>query len=289
MVINSFRAFLFIAAGATAAVGTAYVTGALDPYLKAEHVAASTSVVQASPKSERVGEQGAAAEPEKAPQPATATAPAVKPANAPAPATQTAAKAPATETAPAPATQTAAAPSPKAVEEATQPAVIAPSFDIVRVEPDGSIVVAGRAAPDAMVEIVAGANVLGKTKASAGGDFAIALDEQLKPGGHELVLRSTAKDNVVATSPETAVVSIPEEKDGQVLALVEKPGEASKLITVPKPRSVEQTPAVDGKPATTGAEAAAKGAEAPSVPPEPAAAKTEPPAGEQPAGQSVAA
>ena len=118
--------------------------------------------------------------------------------------------------------------------DAAAPAVIAPSFDLVRAESDGSIVVAGKAAPESMVEIVAGAQVLGSTKAGADGDFAIVLDEPLKPGGHELVLRSTTADKVVATSPETAVVSIPDQKHGQVLALVEKPGEPSKLITVPE-------------------------------------------------------
>jgi hypothetical protein len=36
------------------------------------------------------------------------------------------------------------------------------------------------------------------------------------------------------TSLETAVVSIPETKSGQVLVLIEQPGEASKLVTVPE-------------------------------------------------------
>ena len=59
------------------------------------------------------------------------------------------------------------------------------------------------------------------------------------------MLRSTAPDNVVATSLETAVVSIPEKPDGQVLALVEKPGEPSKLITVPEP---QPAPPLSGAP-----------------------------------------
>lgn len=210
MVINPFKAFLFIAGGASAAVTTAYVSGALDPYLSAPKMAAVATLPDAASPADPAPLKG-----QRLPQPAPE------------------AGQPATPAKPAP---EAAAPAP----EATPPAVIAPSFDVVRAEPDGSIVIAGKAAPGAAVEIVAGARALGATTAGKDGDFAIVLDEPLKPGSHELVLRSTGEDKVVATSPETAVVSIPDQKDGQVLALVEKPGEPSKLITVPEAAEPKQ-------------------------------------------------
>ncbi|WP_308460442.1 Ig-like domain-containing protein [Mesorhizobium sp. NBSH29] len=124
---------------------------------------------------------------------------------------------------------------PAVEDQAEKSAVVAPAFDIVRAEPDGSIVVAGKAAAGATIEIVGGAQTLGKTTAGPDGDFAIVVEEPLKPGSHQLVLRATGAEGLVATSSETAVVSIPDTKDGQVLALVESPGEASKLITVPEP------------------------------------------------------
>jgi nucleoid-associated protein YgaU len=254
MVINPFKAFLFIASGATAAVATAYVSGALEPYLHNKEMAA----VATSP------------EPKSSAQPAAPTT-AGKPKEGrlpqqPAPAA--AGKAPE-------AASKAAPPDPAPAKETAGLAVIPPSFDLLRAESNGSIVVAGKAAPKATVEIVAGAQVLGTTKAGADGDFAIVLDDPLKPGGHELVLRSTTDDKVVATSPETAVVSIPEQKEGQVLALVEKPGEPSKLITVPEPKPAGPKPAPqEGKPAPqagkpaakTGAPAEAKGPAAPEQP-----------------------
>ncbi|MCR5940783.1 MULTISPECIES: Ig-like domain-containing protein [Brucella] len=109
-----------------------------------------------------------------------------------------------------------------------------PVFDLLRVEPDGSVVIAGKSLPSADVEVVAGATVVGKAKAGANGDFAIVLDNPLKAGDHQLVLRSTGADNNVATSAQTAIVSVPETKSGQVLALVEEPGQASRLITKPE-------------------------------------------------------
>ncbi|MBO6719276.1 MAG: LysM peptidoglycan-binding domain-containing protein [Rhizobiaceae bacterium] len=84
-----------------------------------------------------------------------------------------------------------------------------------------------------MVEVITGAAVIGTSKAGEGGDFAVVLDDPLKPGDYTVVLRSTTEDNVVATSAQTAVIAVPETADGQVLALVEEPGAPSRLITVP--------------------------------------------------------
>ncbi len=134
-----------------------------------------------------------------------------------------------------------------------------PVFDILRVEPDGSVVIAGKALPNADIEVVAGATVVGKARAGANGDFAVVLDQPLKPGDHQLVLRSTGADNDVATSAQTAIVSVPEAKSGQVLALVEEPGEASRLIT--KPETAPQ-PQQNGQAAPDAAPGAAPGAAA---------------------------
>ncbi|GGA92875.1 peptidoglycan-binding protein LysM [Brucella endophytica] len=132
--------------------------------------------------------------------------------------------------------------------QATPPAqskaeVTVPSFDVLRVEPDGSVVVAGKAAPESSVDIVAGSTVVGTAKAAGNGDFAVALDKPLKPGDHQLVLRATGADNKAATSAQTAIVSVPEKSDGEVLALVEEPGQASRMITTPQAKAPEATPA----------------------------------------------
>jgi len=137
----------------------------------------------------------------------------------------------------APASDKPAEPAKPSAEAAAPaaPAVVAPSFDVVRVEDNGAVVIAGKAAGGAKVEIVTGSQVIGAAVAGADGDFAVVLDKPLKPGDYQIVLRATAPDNVVATSTETAVVSVPSEPGGQVLALVEEPGKPAELITVPKP------------------------------------------------------
>lgn len=120
---------------------------------------------------------------------------------------------------------------------------VPPAFDLLRVEPSGDIVIAGSAAKGSSVEIVTGSTVIATTTADAGGQFVAVLDEPLKPGDYQIVLRSTTKEGVSATSPETAIVSVPETIAGEVLALVEQPGEASRLISKPKakPATEEKT------------------------------------------------
>ncbi|MCO4319772.1 LysM peptidoglycan-binding domain-containing protein [Phyllobacterium sp. 21LDTY02-6] len=130
------------------------------------------------------------------------------------------------------AAQAPASGEPAATNQAATPG--APTFDILRVEPNGSIVIAGRAGKDATVDLLLKGEVIGTTKSSANGDFVIALDEPLEPGDYQLVLRSTGADGTAMTSVETAIVSVPESESGQVLALVEQSGQPSRMITKPQ-------------------------------------------------------
>ncbi len=111
---------------------------------------------------------------------------------------------------------------------------LAPTFDVLRVESNGSVLIAGKAEKEAQVEVLSGANVLGTTTAQANGDFTIVIENPLKPGDYQLVLRQTLVDGTSATSVETATVSVPEKLSGPVLALVEEPGKPSRIITAPE-------------------------------------------------------
>ncbi|ASY62228.1 LysM domain protein [Sinorhizobium sojae CCBAU 05684] len=108
-----------------------------------------------------------------------------------------------------------------------------PGFDILRVEPDGSTVIAGRAEPGTKLEILSGDMVLGTADVSAAGDFAAVFEKPLPAGDHQLRLRSVGVGGASRTSEEVATVSVPKEPGGQLLAMVSRPGEASRLITTP--------------------------------------------------------
>ncbi|WP_353646454.1 LysM peptidoglycan-binding domain-containing protein [Mesorhizobium sp. WSM2239] len=107
-----------------------------------------------------------------------------------------------------------------------------PTFDLVSVQGDGSIVIAGRAAPNARVEAGTEMRNIGATTARSNGDFAIVIDEPLEPGDYQILLRQILADKI-QLSRQAAIISIPETEDGQVLVLVEMAGEATRLIAVP--------------------------------------------------------
>ncbi len=130
-------------------------------------------------------------------------------------------------------------------EPASEPSVAAspaenanelPTFDVLRVEPDGSTVIAGSAVPNSKLEILDGDKVVTTTDVGPTGDFVAVLDNPLSAGDHQLVLRATGKDGKASTSEEVATVSVPTDgKNSELLAMVSKPGTASRVITAPKP------------------------------------------------------
>ena len=169
-------------------------------------------------------------------------APAAQPGTAPQPQADTTAQAPAAADANAPA---AAAP---AADQANAGPKL-PAFDVLRVEPDGSTVIAGSAEPNGKLEVVDGDKVVTTTDVGPSGDFAAVLDNPLGPGDHQLVLKVTGKDGKVQTSEEVATVSVPKDGSGaELLAMVSKPGEASRIITAPKAeqQTAAATPAANG-------------------------------------------
>lgn len=158
-----------------------------------------------------------------------------------------------------PADQAAAAPQtaqPAASSAAGQAAAMTPpSFDVLRVEPDGSTVIAGRAAPHSKLEVTDGVAIVAKVDVGPSGDFAAILDKPLPPGDHQLVLKAIGKDGNTTLSEETATVSVPADKNGKLLAMVTKPGKASRLIATPTPDAATPLGASAAQPAAQAAAA----------------------------------
>ena len=107
-----------------------------------------------------------------------------------------------------------------------------PSFDLLRVEPDGSTVIAGHAEPNKTLQILNGESIIATTDVGPSGDFAAVFDKPLASGDHELTLRIFGEGGAAKSSEEIATVSIPKDNTGELLAMVTKPGAASRLITI---------------------------------------------------------
>ena len=123
--------------------------------------------------------QSAAVQPAPPPAAVAPAAPSASPAVPPAPA--------------APSAASAAAPSgPSASQPQPQP-LAPPTFDIVRVEPTGETVVAGRTIPGARIALLRNGAEHDSAVADAAGQFAL-VPPRLPPGNHELTLAVTSKD-----------------------------------------------------------------------------------------------
>ncbi|CVI16047.1 conserved exported hypothetical protein [Agrobacterium fabacearum CFBP 5771] len=155
--------------------------------------------------------------------------------------------------------------------DAAQSTSGAPTFDVLRVEPDGSAVVAGKAQPGSKLEILSNGKVIAQTTIDGSGDFAAVFDNPLPPGDHELVLRSTDASGKATQSEEVATVSVPNGKAGELLAMVSKPGEASRVLAMPEaaPSALQPPqaaqPGQSATPAATTTPAPAAGTPAPSA------------------------
>lgn len=128
---------------------------------------------------------------------------------------------------------------------------IVPSFDIVRVEPRGDAIIAGRAAPGAEVELLSNGGVIDRTKANEAGEF-VMMPPTLAQGSYELTLRTPD-----AGSKQAVMVAVPEPGKGEVLVVVGEPGKPSQVVQAGAPATsaagspAASSPVATPPPATT--------------------------------------
>jgi nucleoid-associated protein YgaU len=84
-----------------------------------------------------------------------------------------------------------------------------PVFDIARIERTGDAVIAGRAAPGAIVELLRNGERHDQAVADQSGQF-VMVPPRLPPGDYELTLRSRQPDGKQATSKQSVVVALAE-------------------------------------------------------------------------------
>jgi nucleoid-associated protein YgaU len=106
------------------------------------------------------------------------------------------------------ASQPTIAPTPPAVPVAKAPAP--PVFDVVRVDAQGNVVIAGRAVAGATVTVKADSSlVVGTVPADAQGAFVLVPATPLKPGAHILSLSEKLSDGTVVNGTQTASIDVP--------------------------------------------------------------------------------
>jgi hypothetical protein len=88
---------------------------------------------------------------------------------------------------------------------------IKPSFDIVRINPQGDTVIAGKSAPGAKIRIMDGDKEIGIVAADKRGEWVFVPKKPLPPGNRELALESTRSDGTNETSESVVVLAVPEQ------------------------------------------------------------------------------
>lgn len=115
--------------------------------------------------------------------------------------------------------QRASAPLPPVAQTQPAPTPSGPEFDVVRVDPQGNTVLAGRAVPGALVTVKDNGAVLGTVTADAQGAFVLLPATPLPPGAHNITMSEKLPDGSQLASAESASVSVPG-NGGQVLTIL---------------------------------------------------------------------
>ena len=140
------------------------------------------------------------------------------------------------------------------VEEMTAP--IVPSFDVVRVEADGTTLIAGAAAPNAVVQVMMDGVAIATVQADAKGSFATFLTVDPSPDARVLGLLSKPEDGGEGVASADTMILAP------VAALVAEPV----VVAAVEPSAVETTTAPKAQAELAAVETAQEEEGAPSAP-----------------------
>lgn len=125
--------------------------------------------------------------------------------------------------------------------------LLPPSFDIVRVSPDGRAVIAGKAAPGAQVTVSAGEKRIGTVTADDRGDWVLVPDAPIPPGDQILSLQAESGRTGAISASQSAIISIPERPDEEVLVAITEPNAPTRQLVQGAAGELAQLPAA-GKP-----------------------------------------
>ncbi len=107
-----------------------------------------------------------------------------------------------------------------------------PAFDVVRVEPNGDSVIAGRGVPGAAVELLRNGVVHDRATADASGLFAMT-PPPLPPGEHSLALRFVAPDGSVTQPAQSVTVVVAADRATPPVVALAAPGAPTVVVSTP--------------------------------------------------------
>ncbi|MEM9473317.1 MAG: hypothetical protein AAGA00_15290, partial [Pseudomonadota bacterium] len=119
------------------------------------------------------------------------------------------------------------------------------SFDIVRVEEDGSAVLAGRAEPGAKVRLLINQKVAGETQANDRGEWVVIPAEAMPAGAHQMQIETENAAGEVKLAEQSVALTVPDRPGTQPLIVLSETAKPSKVLQ--KPETVEAQQADAGQ------------------------------------------
>ncbi len=118
-------------------------------------------------------------------------------------------------------------------------APVAPTFDVVRVDEAGNVVIAGRAQPGCVIVVREGDSEIGRVTADRSGEWVLIPDEPLASGERQLRLFAECEGAEPVEANRVIALVVPERSDGSVVAVaVPRDGQGD--------TEVLQRPAIEG-------------------------------------------
>ncbi|MEQ9609521.1 MAG: SPOR domain-containing protein, partial [Kiloniellaceae bacterium] len=129
-----------------------------------------------------------------------------------------------------------------------------PSFDIIRIEPDGQSIIAGRAQPHSAWILLNNGSPIATVQADANGEWVVLPDASLVPGANAFSLVPKTERGKVAipapvsssssgTSPDSAPGAQQRPSEAAVPQGAPLPGESGPDVALPKPKPEAAIPA----------------------------------------------
>lgn len=142
-----------------------------------------------------------------------------------------------------------------------QEKVAEPTFDVVRVERTGELVIAGMAPPGWRVEVETEQGKVGEVTAEFDGAWVLTPDKPLPKGDHSLALKATSPDGKrLVVSPQRVAVSVAENEKPLVALSAE--GKPTRILESPSEPETKAPAAASGEGAAASGESREPASEA---------------------------
>ena len=122
--------------------------------------------------------------------------------------------------------------------EREQAGAATPSFDVVRVEPTGETLIAGRALPNSKIFIEKNGEVIGETTADETGTFVVLPANPITGLNNQVLIRAISPEGAVNISDQVVAIGVQDE--GEPLVALVEAGKAIEILQKPKTQDVAQ-------------------------------------------------